>query len=504
MKRFFAHLTPSARLAMGLVSLIVTLLLLIDLGLNLVPDQSEMQRKIRESTSERLAVQMTSLIQAQEWSTLKLTADETVTRDKDILSLAVRQHDGRLLFQSGDHLHHWVPPARGQSTITHVNVPITAQGSHWGDVEISYRPTTPQSLLEWLQVPLVALMLVVMPVAFLVFYLYLRRALQYLDPASAVPDRVRLAFDVLAEGVVVVDRAGQIMLSNKAFGHLHPDASANMIGRALSGLPWLKEGKTATESAWEEVMRKQVTVSGHQVTISQPDHSTYQVIVNAAPILDSPSKLRGCIVTFYDMTELHRLNQQLTLNLAELDASRIQIEKKNEELRLLATRDPLTGCLNRRAFVAEAEPMLPKMRQEARNMSCLMVDIDFFKKVNDMHGHLVGDQVIVAMARAVAGQLRLGDLLCRFGGEEFCLVLPDTSDEVAMEVAERIRTEVALHVGGSVRTVEGMHVTCSLGVASLKLNVDNLLGLIELADLALYHSKENGRNRATLWSEHMI
>lgn len=384
-----------------------------------------------------------------------------LARDKDILSLAVRQRDGRLLFQSGDHLHHWVPPAPGQSTITHVRVPINAQGSHWGDVEISYRPTTPQTLLEWLQVPLVALLL-------------------------------------------VVDRSGQIMLSNKAFGRLHPDASGNMMGKVLSGLPWLKEGNNTAESAWEEAMHKQVTVSGRQVTITQPDNSAYQIIVNAAPILDSPSKLRGCIVTFYDMTELHRLNQQLVINLAELEASRIQIEKQNEELRILATRDSLTGCLNRRAFVADGEPMLAKLRQEARNMSCIMVDIDFFKKVNDVHGHLVGNQVIVAMARALSGQLRLGDLLCRFGGEEFCLVLPDTSEEISMAVAERIRVEVELHVGESVRTVEDMHVTCSLGVASLKVNVDNLLGLVELADLALYHSKENGRNRATLWSENMI
>jgi diguanylate cyclase (GGDEF)-like protein/PAS domain S-box-containing protein len=444
-------------------------------------------------------VQIASLIQAQEWDTLKLTVSESLARDKEILSVAVRQQDGKIVYQTGDHLRYWTPPAAGQSTLTHVRVPITAKDAHWGDVEISYRPVTPETLREWLQVPLVALALAVVPVGFLAFYLYMRRALQYLDPASAVPDRVRVAFDVLTEGVAVIDRAGHVVLTNKAFRRLHPEASTKILGKTLSQLPWLFASGKPSESPWEEALRNQAIVNGGRITIVQPDNSEFEVIVNAAPIKDTHGKLRGCIVTFYDMTELHRANEQLVKSLIELDASRAQIEEKNEELRVLATRDSLTGCLNRGAFVSGAEPLFANLRQEARNMGCIMADIDFFKKVNDTHGHLIGDQVIVGVARTLSRHMRNNDLLCRFGGEEFCIVLPDASEEATMEVAERMRSQIEQHVGESIRTVEGLHVTCSLGVASLKSGPKSLFELMTLADLALYNAKEGGRNRVAVW-----
>lgn len=503
MRRFFRRLTPAARLALGLISLIATLLLVADLVLDLVPDQTDMHRRIRESTSERLAVQITSLIQAQEWETLKLTVSESLARDKEILSVAVRQQGGRIVFNAGEHLRHWTEPLSGRSTLTHVRVPINANSVYWGDVEISYRQVTPQTLGEWLQVPLVALAFVVVPAGFLAFYLYMRRALQYLDPASAVPDRVRAAFDVLTEGVAVIDHAGRIVLCNQAFRRLHPDASGEMMGKNLSQLPWLTGNAEASERPWEGAMRSQAVVSGHRLTVTQPDGSESKVILNASPIQEGGSKMRGCIVTFSDMTELYRINEQLFSNLAELAATRAQIEEKNEELRILAMRDALTGCLNRGAFVAAAEPLFHKMRQEARNLSCIMVDIDFFKKVNDTHGHMVGDQVITAVARTLSSHMRTSDLLCRFGGEEFCIVLPDVSEDVAMEVAERMRSQIERHVGEGIRGVEVLRVTCSLGVASLTSGAGKLFDLMTLADMALYYSKQNGRNRATRWTDNL-
>ena len=501
MKLRLPHFTPAVRISLGLISLIVTLLLLIDIALNLVPDQADMRRRIRESTSVRLAVQVTSLIQAQEWDALKLTISEALSRDKEILSLAVRQQDGKVIVKAGDHYQHWKPPAEGKSTLTHVRVPIYAKNAHWGDVEISYVPVTPQTIREWLQMPLVALGLVIVPAGFLAFYLYMRRTLQYLDPTAAIPDRVRVAFDALTEGVTVIDRSGRIMLHNKAFRQLHPYASEDMMGKNLSQLTWLVGSGEAPEVPWEYAMKSQINTSGHLFTITQPDQGVIKVIVNAAPIEDARGKLRGCMVTFYDVTQLHRANEKMRSALAALEASREQVEKQNEELMRLATRDSLTGCLNRRAFFSAAEPLFDKLREKARNMCCIMADIDSFKLVNDTYGHQVGDLVIVAVARALSLHLRGGDLLCRYGGEEFCMVLPGASEEVAMEVAERLRAEIEAHVGSSLRTVEGLRVTSSFGVVSLKSGADNLSKLIELADFALYTSKRNGRNQTTLWSE---
>jgi diguanylate cyclase (GGDEF)-like protein/PAS domain S-box-containing protein len=500
MRKRMPRLTPAARIALGLTSLIVTLLLLIDIALNLVPDQSDLQRKVRESTSERLAIQITSRIKDQEWDALKREASQAMARDKDILSLAVRQQNGKIILMAGDHGRYWIPPAAGKSTLTHVRVPLYNKDMHWGDVEISYAPITPQTLMDWLRTPLVALALVIVPVGFLAFYLYMRRSLQYLDPTAAVPERVRAAFDALTEGVAIIGNSGRIMLYNNAFRELHPYASQDMMGKPLSEVPWLMSGDQ-TVPPWETALQSQTKISGHQFSVNQPEGSARQVIISASPIHDVRGKLRGCMVTFYDVTQLHGATAKMRNTLAALEASREQIEQQNEELMRLATRDSLTGCLNRRAFFSSAEPLLDKLRHEARDMSCIMADIDHFKQFNDRYGHHVGDQVIVSVARALTVHMRAGDLLCRYGGEEFCIVLPGTCAETAMEVAERLRLEIERHAGDAVRAIDGIRTTSSFGVASLKSGVETLSELIELSDFALYASKREGRNRVTLWTD---
>lgn len=239
-------------------------------------------------------------------------------------------------------------------------------------------------------------------------------------------------------------------------------------------------------------------------TIPQADQSTVEVIVNASPIQDARGKLRGCMVTFYDVTELHRANEKMRSALDALEASREEIEKKNEDLQYLATRDSLTGCLNRRAFFMAAEPLFTSLKQEARDMSCIMADIDFFKKVNDTYGHLVGDQVIVAVTRTLSDSLRGHDLLCRMGGEEFCIVLPGMSEDTALDVAERLRGSIQQLLGENISHVKALRITSSFGVTSLKSGAESVSELIELADFALYTSKQNGRNRVTLWADNLM
>lgn len=494
-------MTPAARIAIGLISLVVTLLLLVDIALNMVPDQTDMQRKIRASISERIAIQVTTLIQAREWDALKVTVRETLVRDPEILSLAVRQHTGNILVQSGNHLKHWTPPDSGTSTLTNVRVPIFSNGAQWGDVEISYTPVTPQTLKGWLQTPLVALVLVVIPAGFLAFYLYMRRTLQYLDPSAAIPDRVREAFDALTEGVTIIDNTGRVMLYNKAFHQLHPFAETDLIGQNLSQIPWLVCAGEAQEPPWEYTQQHRTQAKAQLFTISRAGESSVEVIVKASPILDARGKQRGCMVTFYDVTELHHANEKMRRALEALEASREEIENKNIDLLYLATRDSLTGCLNRRAFFAATEPLFSKLTQEARDMSCIMADIDFFKNVNDTYGHTVGDQVIVAVTRILTERLCGHDLLCRMGGEEFCIMLPGASEDSAMDLAEQLRTSVEHLAGNGISSAKALQITSSFGVSSLKSGASSVSELIELADFALYTSKQNGRNRATLWSE---
>jgi diguanylate cyclase (GGDEF)-like protein len=169
----------------------------------------------------------------------------------------------------------------------------------------------------------------------------------------------------------------------------------------------------------------------------------------------------------------------------------------NERLRValefLATRDPMTGALNRRAFFARAEVEWARVARSGQTIAVIGSDIDFFKKVNDTFGHHVGDLVIKDYANRSGAMLRKPDFLARFGGEEFFVLLPDTGLKEARQVAERIRREIEAHRDKSLPPF-----TVSLGVAvhtGGDSAISNLEALLAKADEALYRAKKGGRNR---------
>ena len=163
------------------------------------------------------------------------------------------------------------------------------------------------------------------------------------------------------------------------------------------------------------------------------------------------------------------------------------------ELRLIAQVDHLTGALTRRGFVDHAEKEIERARRYGRAGSLVMLDVDHFKRVNDTYGHAVGDQVLQQIATIAGLTLRPSDLFGRFGGEEFALLLPETTGTAAVIAADRLRQEIAEHPmkipGGGT-----MHVSASFGVAELSASVNSLAAWLELADSMLYVAKSSGRN----------
>jgi diguanylate cyclase (GGDEF)-like protein len=184
--------------------------------------------------------------------------------------------------------------------------------------------------------------------------------------------------------------------------------------------------------------------------------------------------------------------------LQQLQWSTEQIRHKNEELQRLATRDPLTGCRNRRAFFDAVHPLFDHVVASGQQLCCIMIDIDHFKTFNDRYGHAIGDKVLAAVSRKLAAGLREQDLLCRYGGEEFCIVLPDCSMEAALQAAERLRESIERQAGDSVRAGEPLRITSSFGVSALHADTPNIEALIERADKALYQAKAEGRNRVCI------
>ena len=503
MKIPFPTLDPISRIAIGLVALVLSLLMVVDMVFGLIPDRAELAREIRQQISEGLAIQSAALLQVGDIPTLQQTLGDVLKRNKELRSLAVRQHGGGIVARAGEHDRHWQPPEDGSSTLTQVRVPVLSDGKPWVEIELAFRPVLPESLQGWLTYPpLVALASIGLG-TFLAFYLYMRRVLEYLDPSTAIPDRVRTAFDTLAEGVLILDKQGRVVLANRAFRGLHPQAQEEITGKPVVEMEWLVGGfhVSPDEFPWARAMASRTNISDETLEITHPDEDEpVRTIVGCSPILDGHGRLRGCLVNFSDVTMLHRINDQLLITLTDLESSKEEIRRQNEELHRLATRDPMTGCLNRRAFFGSADPLYAQLKEQGEEVCCIMSDIDHFKSFNDRYGHAVGDQVIKSVAKCLGSELREVDMLCRYGGEEFCIMLPGSTPEQALDVAERLRLAIEHHAGAAVRDIPGIRITSSFGVASIRLGAKDPAELIDQADNALYQSKQNGRNRVSLWA----
>lgn len=198
-----------------------------------------------------------------------------------------------------------------------------------------------------------------------------------------------------------------------------------------------------------------------------------------------------------DITE-RKLNEHLLMQANKQLQNHVKkIEQLRAELHELAIRDPLTGLYNRRYLSESLEREFSRAERELLPVSLLIMDIDHFKIINDTHGHLVGDKFLIAIADLLKNNSRGSDIACRYGGEEFILVLPGTETQAAYSRAEHFRTEFA-----QIRIpheMKDLSITVSMGIASYPAHATIAEDLIVKADLALYQSKHNGRNRVTIW-----
>jgi diguanylate cyclase (GGDEF)-like protein len=164
-----------------------------------------------------------------------------------------------------------------------------------------------------------------------------------------------------------------------------------------------------------------------------------------------------------------------------------------EQLEKLATTDGMTGLHNRRQFMKLAEAEWGRFQRHGRPLSLLMLDVDYFKSINDRFGHYVGDQVVAQIAALCREGRRVSDVVARIGGEEFALLLPETTAQAAYAVAERLRRDV--EVSPLLSNGNGLAVTVSIGVAEAGPGMSGIIGLMKDSDRALYEAKGAGRNR---------
>jgi len=484
-----------ARISFGLVMLTVSLLLLSDF-LGLMPDSRGGEVEFRQHIAQSAAVQVAMEIGERDTTKLKQILGSTVERNKRVLGVAVRRNDGIVVHSAGAHASGWTLAPSAESTVEQVRVSLYTPTGDWGQFELVFAPMPMGESMFRGGSAVLKIVLYVALAGFIGYFFFLKKVMRELDPDQVLPDRVRSALDSLADGVMIINHEGVIMFCNQALAKRIGINARKMTGKDCGFLDWVAIGDN-DQLPWEAIL------DGSTVAVEQPvhlrvgHHQNYQFIVNASPIVGDGDGVRGVMITFNDVTELEKKNSELSVTLANLEESQAEIEKKNRELFTMATRDPLTNLFNRRAFFDAFNTLFEQAQRNNSRLACIMLDIDHFKSVNDTHGHSVGDEVIVYLANTLRGFLGDIDVVGRFGGEEFCLIMPDATVEAASQRAEKMRKHIEQGIDADISVQ--LSITSSFGVACMPSDARTPSELIEFADLALYEAKSSGRNRVVSW-----
>lgn len=285
----------------------------------------------------------------------------------------------------------------------------------------------------------------------------------------------------LQEGIVVLDHDGRVMLWNEWMERMSDIPAADALGRNyldVFGEAVSARAQEAVRWALERQMPSVLSPSLNQLPF--PLWKNGKVVEQSVRVLPLglPQHPPLCLIQVSEVT-------------AVVERERL-LRFKATRLRELTLRDSLTGVGNRRRFNEAVESETRRMRRENGTLSLIMVDIDFFKRYNDRHGHQAGDDCLMIVSAAIGAALkRPGDLVCRYGGEEFTVLLPGADRNGAVEVARRIAKEMEIMTGGL-----GEAVTVSQGVATAKPGSEMTHDdLVAAADAALYLAKARGRNR---------
>ena len=286
---------------------------------------------------------------------------------------------------------------------------------------------------------------------------------------------LRAALEQVDYGVVLLDRELRAVFINRAF-------------RKIWNLP---DNKADGKPAFVALMYHGRDTKAYAVSADELDKYVAQRVAMVRRGDETPIDLRlanGEVLRFKCKT-LPSGGRMLSY------ASVTDLVRQAEELQKLATTDPLTGLYNRRHFFAQGEVEWSRFSRYERPLSMLMIDIDHFKSINDRFGHDVGDKVIARIAEVCRTAKRDTDILARIGGEEFAILLPETSAEDAALFGERLRQAMAEAAPRDLRSLP--KVTISIGVAQAGGGIDSIPKLMK-ADTALYDAKRQGRDRVVI------
>lgn len=309
--------------------------------------------------------------------------------------------------------------------------------------------------------------------------------------------------DTMEYGILVLDDQEQVVEINQALLPRIPQE----IGDRFHIASCLPDGNILKiEHFLRDYREHPLEIS--EIELYYPSLQMY-ISIHAAPIMVSGVRV-GRIVTFQNVSELRRLvdetNHQNTI-LQERNEALIKVQEElfqtNGKLRKMAITDSLTGCYNRHYLMQQLEHEVLRVRDHQTPSTIILIDIDYFKKINDQHGHLAGDTVICSTVEVLQQHLRPADILARYGGEEFIIYMPETDRLQAQLVAKQIKSSVELNQITIDYIDEPVSVTISIGLLNIRefkvtdpADVTTYLNdMFKSADKALYAAKHQGRNQ---------
>lgn len=293
----------------------------------------------------------------------------------------------------------------------------------------------------------------------------------------------------MSDGILVLDAQNRVVDINPAMENFLDKNPLSYMGRNASEIfdGWLKE----SDLRWEEIETR--------TELKVPKDPTRYLDLRVTPLYDRDQFVSGRIMVFRDVTDRKQVEKRLRAVNERLQNQLIEIGYLQSQLREQAIRDPLTNLFNRRYLEETLDHELARAAREDYQVCIEMIDLDHFKRVNDTYGHEAGDYLLKAIAHTLSQEARRGDFICRYGGEEFVVVMPNINRGIAYQRARELRRTL-----NSLRVPYGVYeltTTISMGIACYPKDGKSRDSILRAADRAMYGAKEAGRNHILAYDE---